>query len=71
MIIILLILVVALIISMYKWYCYFHGLSGLIHYMEINKMREPTEEEKNDAINWAIKNSISITLRKIETLNKK
>lgn len=60
-----LIMSMIIVISMVKWFSYFHGLGALIHYMELNNMRLPTDEETKDATKWAIESSINSTLRKI------
>jgi len=47
------------IYSISKWISYFYGLAGMIHYMEENNMKSPTDEEIKKAINWAFINSIN------------
>lgn len=66
MIVLILIMVVAMVISIVKWFSYFYGLCGLIHYMEINNMKTPTDDEMKEATKWAIDSSISSILRKFK-----
>lgn len=63
MIILLSIISVVAILAIVKWFAYFHGLCGAIHYMEINNIK-PTEEELKEATDWAVKNSTSSILNK-------
>lgn len=63
MIILLLIVSAVAVLAIVKWFAYFNGLCGVIHYMEINNIK-PTEEELKNATDWAVKNSISSILNK-------
>ncbi|WP_160688383.1 hypothetical protein [Clostridium sp. C2-6-12] len=58
MIILFLIMSGVIGLALVKWFTYFHGLCGAIHYMEINNIK-PTEEELEEATDWAVKNTIS------------
>lgn len=69
MIILLFIVSGIAIFSIVKWFAYFHGLCGAIHYMEINNIK-PTEEEIKKATDWAVKNSISSILNKFKKILK-
>lgn len=64
MIVLFLIMSMIIVISMVKWFSYFYGLGALIHYMELNNMRLPTDEETKEATKWAIESSINSMLRK-------
>jgi hypothetical protein len=59
MIILLLIISVIAVVALIKWISYFYGLAGMIHYMEENNMKSPTDEEIKKAINWAFTSSIN------------
>ncbi|WP_315074199.1 hypothetical protein [uncultured Clostridium sp.] len=63
MIILLLIVSAVAILALIKWFGYFHGLCGVLHYMEMNNIK-PTEEELKNATDWAVENSISSILDK-------
>lgn len=53
------ILGITTIYSTAKWISYFYGLAGMIHYMEENDMKTPTNQEIEKAIAWAFTNSIN------------
>ncbi|WP_459482073.1 hypothetical protein [Clostridium saccharoperbutylacetonicum] len=67
MIILLLIASGVAALAIVKWFAYFHGLCGAIHYMEMNNIK-PTEEELKNATDWAVKNSISSILNKFKKI---
>ncbi len=55
----LILLLIIAILAITKWIGYFYGLAGMIHYMEENNIKLPTDEEAKKAIKWAVKSSIS------------
>lgn len=56
-------LLIVLIIALIKWFEYFHGLCGVLHYMEDNNII-PTNEELKNATDWAVRNSINSIMKK-------
>ncbi|WP_238918591.1 hypothetical protein [Clostridium sp. YIM B02555] len=65
------ILGIATIYSISKWISYFYGLAGMIHYMEENNMKPPTDEEIKKAIKWCVEKSFNSLMVKYKFLKLK
>lgn len=58
MIILLSITSIIAAVATVKWFGYYHGLCGVLHYLKINGI-VATEEELKNATDWAVENSIN------------
>lgn len=58
MVVLLVVLFAALVFALLKWFAYFNSTAGLLHYMQVNHIRLPDDEELKSCANWAAKHFI-------------
>lgn len=52
------VLLASLIFALLKWFAYFNSTAGLLHYMQVNQIRLPNDEELKSCAKWAVKHLI-------------